>query len=116
MTARPHFRRALTVAKLPATRAGATGVHSAAPCARASEAYISHVGWHVTLLHSTMRNISRSQFLKVSAALAGAAGLAKIPLGTARGQPNAPPSLKGDRSIHSRVPNRWTDHCAATHA
>ena len=36
-----------------------------------------------------MRNLTRSQFLQLSAALAGAAGLSKLPFGKANGQPNA---------------------------
>src|SRR5688500_16240342 len=45
-----------------------------------------------------MRNLTRSQFLKLSAALAGATGLSKLPLGRANGQPNAAPSLPPQQS------------------
>ena len=45
-----------------------------------------------------MRDLTRSQFLKLSAALAGAAGLSKVPLGEATGQPNAAPSLPPQQS------------------
>src|SRR5215207_8063030 len=50
-----------------------------------------------------MRNISRSQFLKLSAALAGATGLAKLPFGTAGAQPNAIPSLPPQPSVKTAV-------------
>ena len=40
-----------------------------------------------------MRELTRSQFLKLGAVLAGAAGLSKLPFGRAHGQPNALPSL-----------------------
>jgi len=46
-----------------------------------------------------MRNLTRSQFLKLSAALAGATGLSKLPLGKAHGQPNAPPTLPPQPSV-----------------
>ena len=45
-----------------------------------------------------MRNLTRSQFLKLSAALAGATGLSKLPLGRAHGQPNEAPSLPPQQS------------------
>jgi predicted amidohydrolase YtcJ len=45
-----------------------------------------------------MRHLTRSQFLKLSATLAGATGLSKLPLGRASGQPNAAPSLPPQQS------------------
>src|SRR5215204_3920015 len=50
-----------------------------------------------------MAPISRSQFLRVSAALAGAAGLSKLPLGKANGQPNAAPTLPPQASVKTAV-------------
>ena len=50
-----------------------------------------------------MRNLTRSQFLKLSAALAGATGLSKLPFGKADGQPNAPPSLPPQPSVKTAV-------------
>jgi len=50
-----------------------------------------------------MRNLTRSQFLKLGAALAGAAGLSKVPLGKAGGQPNAPLTLPPQPSAKTQV-------------
>ena len=50
-----------------------------------------------------MRNLTRSQFLKLSAALAGAGGLSKLPFGKAGGQPNATPSLPPQPSVKTAV-------------
>src|SRR5687768_13178442 len=48
-----------------------------------------------------MRSIGRGQFLKLSAVLAGATGLSKLPFGKATGQPSAAPALPQQPSARS---------------
>jgi hypothetical protein len=59
------------------------------PPIRAQRTYISGTRAFHDQPRVPMPNVTRSQFLKLSAALAGAAGLSKLPFGKASGQPNA---------------------------
>src|SRR5688572_13453936 len=60
-------------------------------------------GHQPTPAQRTMRSISRGQFLKLSAVLAGATGLSKLPFGKATGQPNAPPTPPQQPSVRSAL-------------